>query len=692
MLSQASIPEVQEDAIGNAIEERKAKFFQFQNLGPPDLISLVKYAPSSNSNSQSTKNRSMQLEPSSSNINAQDLHSHDKLKGELGTFLYSVGVDTSDPTSIAVYLKNLADLISEKPQNWFGKQKHYKVARVTYATWNAFRKCDVEVVVHIPGAVQSYILDTRGEVLQVPQAEREILWTETFVCGVVRAITVMTDNVEEGEVNNVVETRILNPLTSGELGEVSDRFIDAFPLVYSQGQNLGAPCNVATSSRTNNYLCETLLHVTRLTQNFDRCRKMLTGLLEKHPECVVLLVRLLFDADLKIDAISLLHEEFSKQRSSLTNYRSELLCVQAQFLLEQQKDFSAAQMLAQAAVDCAPSEFKPWHLLVRSYIGLNDIENALLALNGCPVTPHKEKYTFKRVVSLGQDSPNLHLPLPIDVILEDVTSLSSTDVANEHKALSSSLLNLPAATLKANAKTRYKYLTEIALKTGWEALLKYRSKLFVMEEEYQVTSTPPPDSGSTGSPDLIRGKRLCERWLDSLFMVLYEDLKAYTLWQAEQLHFEAQNTRYQKSTAEWELLGLCALRLGHTDEAARAFRYGLSQRFSAESSRRMLQLYLLDRERVKEDRSSSSSQTMTTILDIDNKLIDLCVKLCCWNHRWYCEFSVLQLDVLSHVVQDIGVTKLSNEIRARFPETVVQLVEDNLLDYIANYTHGSYDK
>ncbi|SCU82336.1 LANO_0B05864g1_1 [Lachancea nothofagi CBS 11611] len=691
-MSQASIPEVQEDGIGMALEERKAKFFQFQDLGPPDLISIVKYSPSSsNSNSQSSKSRSMQLEPSSSNINTHDLHSKDKLKGEIGTFLYCVGVDTSDPTSIAVSLKNLADLISEKPQNWFGKQKHYKVARITYATWNAFRKCDVEVVVHIPGAVQSYILDARGEILQVPQQDREVLWAETFVCGVVRAITVMSDNADEGEVNNVVETRILNPLTSGELGDVSDRFIDVFPIVYAQGSKLGAPCDVASPSRTNNYLCETLLHVTKLTKNFDRCREMLVALMEKHPECIVLLAKVLLDADLKIDAIALLHKELREQGTSVKEYRSELLCIQAKFLLEEKKDFSAAQKLSQAAADCAPSEFRPWHLLVRSYIGLNDIENALLALNGCPVTPHRESYGFKRVVSLGQDSSNLHLPLPIDVILEDVTSLSSTDVTSEHKALNSSLLNLPAATLKANSRTRYKYLTEIALKTGWEALLKYRSKLFVMEEEYLVSATPPAESDS-GSQDTIRSKRLCERWLDSLFMVLYEDLKTYTLWQAEQLHFEAQNTRYQKSTAEWELLGLCALRLGHIDEAARAFQIGLEQRFSAESCRRLLQISLLEHSKVKTDRDASSSQTMAAVLEVDNKLIDLCVKLCCWNHRWYCEFSVLQLETLGHVVHDIGIIKLSNEIRARFPESVMQLVQDNLLDFFANYTHDGYDK
>ncbi|SCU91649.1 LADA_0F11210g1_1 [Lachancea dasiensis] len=691
MLSQASIPEVQEDEIGLAIEERKSKSYNFQDLGPPDLISLVKYAQSSNSGSQNSKNRSMQVEPTSTSIDPQDLHANDKLKGQIGTFLYCAGVDTSDPTSIAVYLKNLADLISDKPQNWFGKQKHYKVARITYCTWNAFRKCDVQVVVHIPGAVQSYMLNTQGKVIEVSQKEREALWAETFVSGVVRAVSVMTNNFEEGEVNNVVETRILNPLMAGELGDVSDRFIDVFPLVYTQGPHLGAPCDVATPSRTNNHLCETLLRVTKLTQNFARCREMLTALMDQYPECVVLLARVLIAADLKIDGIALLHEELLKKDSSIKGYRSELLCIQAKFLLTDKRDYFTAQKLAQSAVDSAPSEFRPWHLLVESYIGLNDVENALSALNGCPITPHREQYGFKRVVSLGQDSSNLHLPLPIDVILEDVTSLSSTEVTMEHRALNPTLVNLPAPTLKGNARTRYHYLTEIALKTGWETLLKYRSKLFVMEEEYLVAASPPSEP-EAGSKDVIRGKRLCERWLDSLFMVLYEDLKTYTLWQAEQLHFEAQNTRYQKSTAEWELLGLCAWRLGHRDEAASAFSKGLDQRFSAESCRRMLRILLSERSQVKANRELPSSQAMAAAVDIDNKLIDLCVKLCCWNHRWYCEFSVLQLDTLAHIVQDIGITKLSNEIRARYPESVAQLVEDNLLDFFSHFTHDGYDK
>lgn len=677
---------VKEDYIGYALEERKSKLSQFQELGPPDLISMTKYIPSSSAKDSSAHKRSSSLEPT----NTADLHTYDKLKGEIGTFLYCAGVDTSDPTSIAVFLKNMADTISEEPQIWFGKHKNFKVAKISYSTWNSFRQCDLNVVIHIPGAVQSYILDSKGEIIQIEEAEHDLLWAETFISGVVRSIMMMRDNFEEGEVNSVVETRILNPLSSGEIGDVTEAFIRLFPLVYERGAILGGPCDVAAVSRTNNYLCETLIQVTKMTLNFRLCRDVLESMLPKYPELIVVLVRVLISADMEIDAIQLIHSDLSKNPDTITEYRSELLCVQAQFLLEVKNDAKLALQSAQAAVNCSPSEFRPWYYLVKSYIALNDIENALLTLNGCPMTPLKEKYTFKRVVGLPHDSTsNLHLPLPVDVILDEVTSLNSQDVIQEHRSVDPGLLNLPAANLKSTFQLTYKLLTEIVQRTGWEALLKYRAKMFVMEEEYQGTASPStkPHGGT------LRAKRLCERWLDNLFMLLYEDLKSYTLWQAEQLHFEAQNTQYTKTTFEWELLGLCAYRLGHYREAAKAFQAGLRQRFSAQSCRKLLQFYLKERRQVKTGARSdmTSSQTITTITSLDNRIIDLCVKLCCWNHRWYSEFSVILIDSLAVVIQDMGITKLSNEVASRFPESVVKLVEDNLLDFFSNDTRGDYD-
>jgi len=161
------------------------------------------------------------------------------------------------------------------------------------------------------------------------------------------------------------------------------------------------------------------------------------------------------------------------------------------------------------------------------------------------------------------------------------------------------LLKLPGATLKGTFLKAYRLLTEITAKVGWDALLRFRSSVFVMEEEYRNEKTaaeqqekektasttalrgtsPAPTSTHDGSvngdendkslsgedeaaaesatddtpaiekPEQTVGaeevmsgsedpqapaessakkythfqnKRLCERWLDNLFMLLYE--------------------------------------------------------------------------------------------------------------------------------------------------------------------------
>lgn len=731
MFSQCSIPEVKEEVVGVALQERRAKIPQFQDLGPPDLISLVKYIPSStnqtggshahDSGRDAALDKDKGVQESSALVNG--LHSGEKLKGETGTFFYSLGVDSSDPTSIAIFLKSIADTIAEEPQAWFGKTKNFHVARIAFSTWNTFRKCDVNIVVHIPGTVQTFVLDSQGEQLHLPadsEFDHDLLWAETFFSGVVRSITLMKDNAEEGEVQNVVETLILNPLTSGQLDSVSEMFIQLFPLVYPRGSELGGPCYVTTITRTNNYLVETLIEVVRLTHSVEMCRAMLEELLKENPEVVVILARVLLTNDLEVDAIELINGALSQlgskePQNADPDYKAELLCVQAEFLLRVKQDYKLSRQIAQNAVNCSPSEFRPWYLLAESYIKLKDIENALLTLNACPMTPLKEKYALKRVVPISSDN-SLHLPLPVDAVYDEVSSLDPQDIQKEHKGADPALANLAASNLKSIFQLTYKLLTEIVQLTGWENLLKYRSKIFVMEEEYQVSSTeevdrtdgpmkdlppsPTPENGKQSSPGVskktLRSKRLCERWLDNLFMLLYEDLKTYTLWQTEQLYFEAQYSKYNKLTFEWELFGLCARRLGHLPEAARAFQKGLSQRFSAECARRLLEYCVKERQRLRIQAGSPSADTTSSAImarmnDLDSSIIDLVVKICCWNHRWYIEFSILLLDALSEAVQDMGMTKISNEISARFSDSVFQLVQDNLLDFFTRYTNSYYD-
>ena len=775
MLTQSSIPEVKEEQIGFAINERKTKLSQFLDLGPPDLITLVKYIGSTSSATPANISEKLNDAASVANVDPAtilaQLHSNDKLKGEIGTYFYSLGTDTSDPTSITIFLKKIADLITEEPQVWFGKRKPFQVARVSMSTWNTFRKCDMNIIVHMPGTVQMFILDSNDDQIHIEPSSEEskIIWAETFVSGVVRSIMLMKDNYEDGEVQNLVETLIVNPLTSGEIDAVADAFIDLFPMVYEQGELLGSPCDVINTSRTNNYLAETLIEIVKLTHCADQCREMLEGLIEKCPEAVILLARVLLACDMEIDALQLICEQLQKiedyENSNFSgndseyavspfqlDYKSELLCVQAEYLINVKHDYVLAQNVAQSAVSCTPSEFKPWFLLTRSYIRLNDVENALYTLNACPMAVSKEKYSLKRVVPFPTKM-SLHLPLPVDVVLDGVTSLNPQDIQREHKTADPTLVNLASTNLKSTYLLCYKLLTEIAAITGWDDLLKFRAQIFIMENDYQrvaaeetayssanantaasINNVPVEDNNQTGTPEsvgteavsqqqqqegqeavpnnlnhmnsshtitssassIIRSKRLCERWLDNLIMLLYEDFKVYTLWQTEHMQHEAQNADYRRLTFEWELFGLCARRLGHYPEAAKAFQMALSQRFSAQSARKLLEYCINEHQRVRQISSvpnsgMTSNQIMTRINELDMTIIDLCVKVCCWNHRWYIEFSTQLLNAMDLVVQDIGLTKLSAEIDARYPKTVYNLVKDNILLFLDEYTNDYCD-
>ncbi|ORZ36191.1 Chs5p-Arf1p-binding proteins-domain-containing protein [Catenaria anguillulae PL171] len=85
-------------------------------------------------------------------------------------------------------------------------------------------------------------------------------------------------------------------------------------------------------------------------------------------------------------------------------------------------------------------------------------------------------------------------------------------------------------------------------------------------------------------------KRLCERWLDDLFLMLYEDLRVYTAWKAEEAHAREYRLAYKRTAAEWEYLGDLARRLGKAADARGAYRQCTEIRFSPKASLRLLAL------------------------------------------------------------------------------------------------------
>jgi Chs5-Arf1p-binding protein BUD7/BCH1 len=115
---------------------------------------------------------------------------------------------------------------------------------------------------------------------------------------------------------------------------------------------------------------------------------------------------------------------------------------------------------------------------------------------------------------------------------------------------------------------------------------------------------PMPSAAGEGSQDesssgqsqseafSFSNKRLCERWLDNLFMVLYEDLRVWTIFRAEVAHFKTQHVAYRKTGMEWEILGDLGLRLHHKEEAKEAYQRCLDgSRYSAKPWMKLMDMY-----------------------------------------------------------------------------------------------------
>ncbi|KAJ8144209.1 hypothetical protein OY671_002675 [Metschnikowia pulcherrima] len=695
----ASVPEALEEYVGSSVVERTSRLQTFPDVGPADMCSIHK-------------------------VSAQS-------KTDVGTFLYFTGIDTSNSASIAAHLQALATLITSKSQFWFGEKKHWKVPELTYCAFNAFSKVDMRVTVHIPGKFETQIVSSEGKLVQdgLSAARVERLWLETFVSSMVRCL-LDSDEDDANKVGGLVEIRRENPFANGKASkELLANFVSGFEALFWEGPKLGCGIEIPQPTLTSNYLVDGFLKCVQLTQHYDSALEVLKRLETHAPKVVSLIARVLLMKDEEIQAVQTMHSGIDENRRD-----SELLLLETNFLLEK-KRYDLALHTARQAVQSSPSDFKTWAVLVKVYTKMNDFENALLTLNSCPMNSNKETFQLRRVVGLKGGSDDLHLPFPVDVTLDEVSNLQNASVAVEQMNLDQQLQNLPAANLKSTFAKAYELLTDIAVKTGWEALLKHRAKVFVMEEEYRKDRTngtngthsakpvpeapvsaaasevhetnevidgdtdvaqekslvTVPDDASTvavKSPiketskddnfDMeLKKKRLCERWLDNLFMLLYEDLRIYTMWQAEFVHSQAQQIEYKKSTMEWEILGMIAFRLKHYKEGSIAFNNALRGRFSAKSQREILKYYQLERTKLISktnfaEAKGSAQNLSKTINQLNEKILEACIKLLVWNHRWYNDFSPNLIQTFTDLLAKEGLIKIQSVVQAVYSQVSSQ--------------------
>ncbi|OCH91280.1 chaps-domain-containing protein [Obba rivulosa] len=663
------VPEIFEVELGESLTARTESLSTFRELGPPDLCHVVK-----------STGRSGQR--------------------DLGSYHYISGVDASSSASLAAYINSLTYAI-EDDSGWFSKGTGWKVRNGCYCCFNAFSRVDVRVDVKIPGGVNAYVVDLRGE---RHEATPEI-WQETYLSALLRSILYSDDPTYWLEAY-----RKLDPITNldGEL-----RFLQAAEALFLKGWQVGSDPEIQVATVVSNHLVSAIMKYFGDSGRYQYAANLFEKLTAKEPEVASLLARCYIGMNEEVKAVQIMSTAIKQTPQSYT-----LLHVQCDFL-RSKGNHEWALKLARHAVNCAPSEFVTWEKLTELYIDLRQYESALLTLNSCPMFTYNGRDGHRNL-----PPARVHLP-PKGAITEILPERTKTEDDEADPAL----LRLPAPGLRGTWARAYALLTRLVSQIGWDELLKTRSAVFVMEEEYRMqkaqgdirphTASPssngdedsavvhedgsvsssrvlpkrgasltesstlapkledqadddastrgvhsanPSTDGDTLTPNGIptiristesdvdretkaeepaekhvngngevreakdngvsevvgqalekpvqaggqdegiaagtqepfsfSNKRLCERWLDNLFMVLYEDLRVWTIFRAEVAHFKTQHVAYRKTGLEWEILGDLGTRLHHKEEAKEAYQRCLdSQRYSYKPWSKLLDIY-----------------------------------------------------------------------------------------------------
>ncbi|OCK96249.1 chaps-domain-containing protein [Cenococcum geophilum 1.58] len=656
-----AVPEIFEEELHSAVEARADTLQALRELGPPDLVHLVK----------------------------QPIKSTTK---QVGVYHHVTGIDASSSASLAAYINTLT---------YSPHDKTHKVVSGLYCCYNAFSRLDMRVQVAIPGTVESYCIDERGD----KRVATDDLWLETYLCSVLRAYSYADDGSGD-TIKKIVGVRRFNPITSTES---EHKFLDAAERLFFNGWQLGSDPEIQVPNLVSNHLATGLLDYIHTTGRYASGINLFEKLRTRDAEISSLLARVYISADEEVKAVQLLHEAIQELPMDYS-----LLDCQADFC-EKKGRGDLALEIAKRSVVSAPSEFGTWARLAEVYVSLEQWDLALLTLNSCPMFTYQDKDAPRMPEPL-----KVHLPAMPETICDEIDDSNIDDIELVHPTLR----KLHAAGFKGTFLKAYILLTEITKKIGWDQLLRIRSQVFVMEEEYRhekqtishqpgsrnasttALRSPSPKTNGHGEVELnspssdtpngepsssevddrhsiekpghtvasevvkagsdepdqlhsatytqFQNKRLCERWLDNLFMVLYEDLRVYTIWRTEMAQYRQQQLLYKKSAEEWEILGELAERLHHFDEAVEAYESCLSIRFSPKAMKGVLKL----------------SEMRHNVRDACGALI----RLVTWQYRWYSEFSPALLYTIRKLIEEEGAVKVRSIIQGTsLPQHVLDL-------------------
>ena len=243
---------------------------------------------------------------------------------------------------------------------------------------------------------------------------------------------------------------------------------------------MGSDPEIQVPNLVSNHLTTGLLDYIHTTGRYASGINLFEKLRTRDPEISSLLARVYIEADEEVKAVQLLHEAIQTLPMDYS-----LLDCQAEFCNKKGRSDLALE-IAKRSVVSAPSEFGTWARLAEIYVSLEQWDLALLTLNSCPMFTYQDKDAPRM-----PEPQKVFLPILPEAVCDEIEDSNVDDLELVHPTLR----KLHAAGFKGTFRKAYMLLTEIAKKIGWDQLLRIRSQVFVMEEEYrherQVVSHKP---------------------------------------------------------------------------------------------------------------------------------------------------------------------------------------------------------
>ena len=439
--------EVQEqDAnYGQALLLRRKNIARFSALGPPDLCYLTKVQSKSFGRSNTST--------------------------KTGYFHYAYGVDMSSPACISIYINNL--LKNQEVENKWFSSNSVSIRKAIYCVYDAFRKVDVRAEFSIPGGMRLYAISKNEQSIAIDGSE----WDSVYISAVLRAF-----NPEQ-----IPFTRFYRELATKD--QLKDfllavaNFATKRDLEFESDEILNYRGNRLLHS-VNSYLIRkrrlglAMDFFAELTKSDKRCAAFMVDIFScmyRYPESVKLLAPVL-------------------QKNP---HISVLLYQEVESLMKMEK-YEMALKLAKVVIQLCPESFDAWYQLAEIFFYSKHFSEALIAINTCPfytkpnhndgitrakpnqvVKPKLQDLCSSYTQFMFEPSYDIYTPTHLN---EEVAKLSNNFV-EESEAMIQSIKNLPAASFTANELKVYKLLVKIERELGWEALLKLRTSIFIMDSD-----------------------------------------------------------------------------------------------------------------------------------------------------------------------------------------------------------------